>query len=150
LDVLESGYRRTLNAWGVDVRPKREGRSKGSRALAIDVEAGRTDRLRVGSLTFEYEKGSRFAMLYDVLQESKAYQSIKQEGREEGELQALHQALLALVETYFPTIVGLVTKQTSGVQNPMVLQKLIVKVGRAQTLEEARQCMLAMDEGEES
>jgi hypothetical protein len=40
------------------VRPKREGRSKGSRAMAIDDEAGRTDRLRVGSLTFEYENGS--------------------------------------------------------------------------------------------
>ena len=41
------------------MRPKREGRSKGSRAMAIDDEAGRTDRLRVGSLTFEYENGSR-------------------------------------------------------------------------------------------
>jgi hypothetical protein len=92
----------------------------------------------------------RFAVLYDVLQESKAYQRIKQEGREEGELQALHQALLAIVETYFPTIVGLVTKQTSEVQNPMVLQKLIVKISRAQTLEEARQYMLALDEEQES
>src|SRR5260221_409808 len=44
LAVLESGYRRTQNAWGVDVRPKREGRSKGSCAMAIDDEAGRTDR----------------------------------------------------------------------------------------------------------
>ncbi|HXX79838.1 MAG TPA: hypothetical protein VEI53_15205 [Ktedonobacteraceae bacterium] len=30
--------------------------------MAIDDEAGRTDRLRVGSLTFEYEKGSRYVM----------------------------------------------------------------------------------------
>ena len=88
----------------------------------------------------------RFAMLYDVLQESKAYQRIKQEG----ELQALHQMLLTIVETYFPTIVGLVTEQTSGIQNPMVLQNLIVKIVRAQTLEEARQYMLALDEEQES
>jgi hypothetical protein len=89
-------------------------------------------------------------MLYDVLQESKAYQRIKQEGREEGELQALRQTLLAIVETYFPTIVGLVTKQASGVQNPLVLQNLIVKIGRAQTLEEARQYMLTLDEEQEN
>jgi len=89
-------------------------------------------------------------LLYDVLQESKAYQKIKQEGREEGELQALHQALLAIVGTYFPTIVGLVTKQTSGIQNPMVLQNLIIKIGRAQTLEEARQYILALDEPQKS
>jgi hypothetical protein len=41
------------------VRPKREGRCKGSRAMATDDEAGRTDHLRVSSLTFEYENGSR-------------------------------------------------------------------------------------------
>ncbi len=88
----------------------------------------------------------RFAMLYDVLQESRAYQKIKQEG----ELQALRQALLAIVETYFPTIARLATKRTTEVQDPVVLQNLIVKVGRAQTLEEARQYMLALDEEEES
>jgi hypothetical protein len=71
----------------------------------------------------------RFAMLYDVLQESRAYQRIKQEG----ELQALHQTLLAIVETYFPTIMHLATRRTSEIQDPAVLQKLIVKVGRAQT-----------------
>jgi predicted transposase YdaD len=97
-------------------------------------------------------------MLYDVLQESKAYQKIKQEGREEGlfqgrkegELQALRQALLAIVETYFPTIARLATKRTTEVQDPVVLQNLIVKVGRAQTLEEARQYLLALDEEQES
>ncbi|GCE10192.1 hypothetical protein KTT_00510 [Tengunoibacter tsumagoiensis] len=40
------------------MRPKREGRFKGSRALAAGNEAGTTDRLRVSSGTFEYEKGS--------------------------------------------------------------------------------------------
>jgi len=40
------------------VRPKQEGRFKGSRAMAVGNEAGTTDRLRVGSLTFGYENGS--------------------------------------------------------------------------------------------
>ncbi len=88
----------------------------------------------------------RFAMLYDVLQESRAYQRIKQEG----ELQALHQTLLAIVETYFPTIMHLATRCTSEVQDSVVLQNLIVKLGHAQTLEEARQYMLALDKAQES
>ena len=93
-------------------------------------------------------------MLYDVLQESRAYQKIKQEGREEGrkegEIQALHQALLAIIETYFPTIMHLATRRTSEVQDPVILQNLIVKIGRAQTLEEARQYMLTLDEEQEN
>jgi len=101
-------------------------------------------------------------VLYDVLQESRAYQKIKQEGREEGreeglfqgrkegELQALRQALLAIVETYFPTIARLATKRTTEVQDPVVLQNLIIKIGRTQTLEEARQYMLALDEEQEN
>jgi hypothetical protein len=55
------------------VRPKREGRSKGSRAMAIDDEAGRTDRLRVGSLTFEYENGSRGSMLTEYRAQERAF-----------------------------------------------------------------------------
>jgi hypothetical protein len=34
--------------------------------MAIDDEAGRTDRLRVGSLTFEFENGSSTMPLGDV------------------------------------------------------------------------------------
>ena len=49
------------------MRPKREGRSKGSRALAIDDEAGRTDRSKVSSCTFEYEKGSSYYILPEKL-----------------------------------------------------------------------------------
>jgi predicted transposase YdaD len=92
----------------------------------------------------------RFAMLYDVLQESRAYQKIKQEGREEGELQALHRTLLTVVQARFPGIVQLATKRTAEVHNIAALEDLIVKLSLAQTLEEARQYMLAMDEGEES
>jgi len=85
-------------------------------------------------------------MLYDVLQESRAYQRIKQEG----ELQALHRTLLTVVQARFPGIVQLATKRTAEIHNPAALETLILNLSRAQTLEEARQCMLTLDEGEES
>ena len=88
----------------------------------------------------------RFAMLYDVLQESRAYQRIKQEG----ELQALHQTLLAIVQARFPGIVQFATKRTAEVHNTVALEDLIVKLSLAQTLEEARQYMLTLDKEEES
>ena len=98
----------------------------------------------------------RFAMLYDVLQESKAYQKIKQEGleegllrgRKEGELQALHQTILTIIQTRFPKIVRLAKKQTAVVDDTAVLQELITYLITAQTVEEARQHLLAMDEDE--
>jgi len=92
----------------------------------------------------------RFAMLYDVLQESRAYQKIKQEGREEGELQALHRTLLTVIQARFPGIVQLATKRTAEVHNTAALENLIVKLSLAQTLEEARQYMLTLDKEEES
>jgi predicted transposase YdaD len=91
-------------------------------------------------------------MLYDVLQESKAYQKIKQEGREEGrkegELQALRQAFLDVVQGRFPKLLDLATKPISVVVDPAVLRDLIVKISLAQTVEEARQHLLAMGEDE--
>ncbi len=91
-------------------------------------------------------------MLYDVLQESKAYQKIKQEGREEGrkvgELQALDQTILTIIQTRFPKIVRLAKKQTAVVDDPAVLQELITSLITTQTVEEARQHLLALDEDE--
>jgi len=92
----------------------------------------------------------RFAMLYDVLQESRAYQKIKQEGREEGELQALHRTILTVVQARFPGIIQLVTKRTAEIHDPAVLDTLILNLSLAQTPEEARQYILALDEEQES
>ncbi len=88
----------------------------------------------------------RFAMLYDVLQESRAYQRIKQEG----ELQALHRTLLTVIQARFPGIVQLATKRTAEIHDPATLETLILNLSLAQTLEEARQYMLALDEEQES
>jgi len=91
----------------------------------------------------------RFAMLYDVLQESRAYQKIKQEGREEGrkegELQALQRTLLTVVQARFPGIVQLARKRTAEVYNIAALEDLIVKLSLVQTLEEARQYILTLE-----
>ena len=84
-------------------------------------------------------------MLYDVLQESKAYQKIKQEG----ELDALRQAILAIVQIRFPKIVQLTKKQVDAVNSPAVLQKLVTNFVTVQTAEEARQHLLALDDEEE-
>jgi predicted transposase YdaD len=92
----------------------------------------------------------RFAMLYDVLQESKAYQRIKQEGREEGELQALHRTVLTVVQARFPEIVQLATKRTAEIHDAAALETLILNLSLAQTLEEAGQYILALDEEQES
>ena len=96
-------------------------------------------------------------MLYDVLQESKAYQKIKQEGleegllqgRKEGELHALRQIVLTIVQTRFPKISRLAKKQAAVVDDPVVLQELITLIIKAQTAEEARQHLLALDDEEE-
>ena len=71
-------------------------------------------------------------------------------GVKEGELQALHRTLLTVVQARFPGIVQLATKRTAEVHNTAVLEDLIVKLSLAQTLEEARQCMLTLDKEEES
>ncbi len=88
-------------------------------------------------------------MLYDVLQESRAYQKIKQEGRKEGELQALHQTLQTIVQARFPELVDLTAKRTARVHDPTLLETLIVNISLAQTVEEAKQHLLTLDEDEE-
>jgi hypothetical protein len=91
----------------------------------------------------------RFAVLYDVLQESRAYQKIKQEGRKEI-LQEVTQKLLGIVEARFPDILDLARKQTTSIDDPTVLVDLTIKMSMAQTVEEARQNLLILDEEQES
>lgn len=99
----------------------------------------------------------RLAMLEEILQESRVYQKIKREGREEGllqgrkegELHALRQTVLTIVQTRFPKISRLAKKQAAVVDDPVVLQELITLIINAQTAEEARQHLLALDDEEE-
>jgi len=99
-------------------------------------------------------------MLQDILRETKAYREMtkesRQEGREEGiregreegiregKLEGLREALLTLVQARFsnPKVTRLAKGQAAIIDDPAILQDLILKVGLAQTLEEAQRDLL--------
>lgn len=114
----------------------------------------------------------RFAMFKDILKESWAYQDILREGLEEGREQGIEQgikrgikqgieqgrqkerdanlkmwrqALLSLTETHFPGLTFLAKKQANAVEDPMVLQRVMVSLFSAKTVEEARQYLLTLE-----
>ena len=92
-------------------------------------------------------------MLNDTLRNTKAYQKILKEGREEGlekgRLEALQQALLDVVEEHFPQIIPTVTQQVKAIEDPVLLRRLIVKVSTVQTAEDAEQLFRAAIEDTE-
>lgn len=84
-------------------------------------------------------------MYQDILRNTEIYQIIMQEGVEKGHQQELHdlrQILLGFVQAKFQELVPLVTKQTAHITDTEMLKHLTLKVGLAQTLEEARQLLL--------
>lgn len=106
----------------------------------------------------------RFTSMYDILRETRAYKELTKEGREEGlemgrleglemgrreKLQELRQTVVDVVKERFPKLVRLAKKQVVFVEDSEVLRQLIVKVSSAQTQEEAKQHLLAVDEDEE-
>ena len=103
-------------------------------------------------------------MLDEIIRESpaykrlikKAYEQSVQEGLErileqvrQEELQQLWQLLVKIVKARFPRLERLARKQGIVIEEAEVLTDLIVKVSAAQTMEEARQHLLAVDEGED-
>ena len=119
----------------------------------------------LASLAFENEADQqwlkrRFEMLYDMLRDTPAFQDImkegrqeglelglergREEGRKEGHNEALRQALLAIVQARFPS--PRMIRQTKGqaaiIDDPAVLQDLIVKVSLAESAEEAERSLL--------
>ncbi|HET8852446.1 MAG TPA: hypothetical protein VFN02_07960 [Ktedonobacteraceae bacterium] len=115
----------------------------------------------LASLAFENETDQtwlkrRFEMLYDMLWDTPAFQDIREKGlleglergREEGllegGLEALRQALLAIVQARFPStrMVRLAKGQAAIIDDPAILQDLIVKVSLAQSAEEAQRYLL--------
>ena len=72
----------------------------------------------------------------------------RQEGLQEGRHEGLHQALLAIVSEHFPKLVRLAKKQMTVIEEPEVLQHLIVKMSVAQSTEEAQQYLLEVGEDE--
>ena len=103
-------------------------------------------------------------MLDEIIRESpaykrlikKAYEQSVQEGLErileqvrQEELQQLWQLLVKIVKARFPKLERLAKKQGIVIEEAKVLGDLIVKVSAARTMEEARQHLLAVDEGED-
>jgi predicted transposase YdaD len=132
----------------------------------------------LASLAFEHDEENlnwlyrRFAMIDDIIRETPAYKVLTREAREEGieigfergiergieqgieqerkrALQLQRELLLNVVKARFPKLVRLARKQGSVIDEAKVLNDLIVKVSAARTMEEARQHLLAVDEGEE-
>ncbi len=114
----------------------------------------------------------RFSMLYDILRETRAFRELSKESRQEGieegrkegieegrkegieegiekglekgKVEALREALLNMVQARFSNskIARLAKGQAAMIDDPAVLQDLIVKVGLARTLEEAQHYLL--------
>jgi predicted transposase YdaD len=87
----------------------------------------------------------RFRMYQDILRDTEIYQIIMQEGVEKGhqqELQDLRQILSGFIQARFQELVPLATEQTAHITDTETLKHLTLKVGLAQTLEEARQLLL--------
>jgi predicted transposase YdaD len=85
----------------------------------------------------------------DVLRDTPVYQEMtrwaREEGLREGRQEGLQQALLAIVTEHFPKLVRLAKKQMAVIEEPEVLQHLIVKMSLAQSAEEAKQYLLEVN-----
>jgi flagellar biosynthesis/type III secretory pathway protein FliH len=86
----------------------------------------------------------RFHQMQDILRETRAYQEIMQEG----ELRALRQAVLDIVQERFSEIISFARKQIDDIQDPEIMHRLIVKMSIARTPEEALQYLFTVDKGE--
>ena len=71
-----------------------------------------------------------------------------QEGRQEGRQEGLQQALLVILTERFPKLLRLARKQMAVIEEPEILQFLIVKMSIAQSAEEAKQYLLEIDQDE--
>ena len=95
-------------------------------------------------------------MLDDIIRETRAYKEMAKEsheegreeglreGRQEGQVESLRKTLVAFVQARFSnSITTQVAKgQAALIDNPAILQDLIIKVGLARTAEEAQKYLL--------
>jgi hypothetical protein len=107
----------------------------------------------LASLVFKNEADQEwiertFAMLKDPLRDTPAYQRYLKEGRELERQQSLErqrQTLLEIVQVRFPKLLHLTKGLATITSDPEVLERLIVKMGTAQTLEEAQESLIDVD-----
>jgi len=104
---------------------------------------------KIPGLVFEGESEQlwlvrRFEMLKDILEESWTYQRIKEEGREEGQLQGQRQALLLLIQTRYSALVQLAEDVCNAIRILEELQDLFQKVLLAKDEQEVRQLLMSV------
>lgn len=90
-------------------------------------------------------------MLKDPLRDTPAYQRFLKEGRElerQQNLERQRQMLLEIVQVRFPKLLHLTKGLVAITTDPEVLERLIVKMGTAQTLEEAQKHLFDIDGNE--
>ncbi len=88
-------------------------------------------------------------MLQDGVVEWKVYQQILQEKvkriRQE-ELQRQRQIVMSFVQMHFPDLVSLASKRIEVIEEPEIMQALIVGLFSVHTAEEARELLLTVVE----
>ncbi len=96
----------------------------------------------------------RFAMSDDILQQSWVYQEIKHkgvvEGRAEGQekehqmwLESQRETFVNAVKARFPDLLSLALQKAHAINDPLVLQNIMVKLFAVQSLEEAKEILNA-------
>ena len=85
-------------------------------------------------------------MLQDILKDSWAYQELMEEGRQDvrlQELRRLRQILVDIVLGRFPRIVPQAQKHIDMIDDPALLQSLIVKISLAQSAKKVMQLLIS-------
>ncbi len=87
-------------------------------------------------------------MYRDIIEESWVYQENIQKGVEkerQQDLQRQRQTLLTIVQRRFPEIIDFTKKQTDALEDPELLQNLIVQISLAQNVQEALLALITLD-----
>ena len=79
--------------------------------------------------------------MHDILRESPAYQWILDEGKAHG-LAQMRQAIVEFVQEHFPALAQLAEEVVATIDKPTQLVHLSIKLGGAQSAEQARQILL--------
>ena len=86
--------------------------------------------------------------MHDILRESPAYQWILEEGEAKGEVKGIaeeraqmRQAIVEFVQEHFPALAQLAEEVVATIDNPAQLVHLSIKLGGAQSAEQARQIL---------
>ncbi|MGH2493854.1 MAG: hypothetical protein ACRDIV_04035, partial [Ktedonobacteraceae bacterium] len=103
----------------------------------------------------------RFAMLDDILRETRAFQEMAREGHEaglkeglregrvEGELQAHRQLLSEVIQERFPELAYLAREKVEATDDAELLRRVTVKISVARTSADAEQYLLAISRRDE-